>query len=137
MFDQGFICSQSVLAAYCDLYGLEKDLALRIANGFGAGIARKQEVCGAVTGAVMLIGLKYGKIEPDDSDAHEKTYKMVDCFCNKFLERNNSINCHELLGCDLPTAKQKGLFSTLCTKYVKDSAEIIEELIIQENGSAE
>jgi hypothetical protein len=80
----------------------------------------------------MLIGLKYGKISANDFYAHEKTYKAVDCFCSKFIERNKSINCYELLGCDIPTAKDKGLFSELCPKYVKDSAEIIEELLQDE-----
>ena len=132
MFKEGFVCSQAVLAAYCDMYGLEKDFALRIGNGFGGGIARKQEICGAVSGAIMLIGLKYGKIESDDSAAHEKTYKMIDCFCKKFIERNNSLNCYELLGCNLSIANEKGLFATLCKKYVSDSAELIEELLEEE-----
>ena len=58
--------------------------------------------------------------------------ELFKCFCSKFIERNKSINCYELLGCDIPTAKDKGLFSELCPKYVKDSAEIIEELLQDE-----
>lgn len=129
MFKEGYMCSQSVLAAFSDLFGLEKELAFKIANGFGGGIARKQEVCGAVSGAVMIIGLKYGKVLADDSLSHEKTYSMVDHFCKKFIEKNKSINCYEILGCDLPTARAKDLFSTVCRKCVRDSAEIIEELL--------
>lgn len=129
MFRDGYVCSQAVFAAYSEELGLEKSLALKIGNGFGGGIARKQEICGAVSGAVMLIGLKYGKADPQNSIAHEKTYEMVNLFCEKFIERNHSIDCHELLGCDMATAKEKGLFSTLCKKYVADSAEIIGEIL--------
>lgn len=129
MFSKGYMCSQAVFAAFSEMLGLDKESALRIANGFGSGIARKQEICGAVSGAIMVIGLKYGKIVAEDSVSHEKTYSMVDCFCKKFMERNKSINCYEILGCDLQTAKDKGLFSTVCLKCVRDSAQIIEELL--------
>ena len=129
MFRDGYLCSQAVLAVYSETLGLDKNLALRIANGFGAGIARKQETCGAVSGAIMLIGLKYGKVAADDSIAHEKTFEMVNCFCRKFAEKNNSINCRELLGCDMATAKEKGLFATLCKKYIMDSVEIAGEIL--------
>lgn len=118
-----------VFASYSDLLGLDKETALKIGNGFGGGIARKQEVCGAVSGAVMVIGLKSGKIQPDDDVSHEKTYREVNDFCRQFIERNKSINCREILGCDLATAKERGLFSTTCVKCVRDSAEIIEKLL--------
>lgn len=129
LFKEGFVCSQAVFAAFSDMFGVDKNNALRLASGFGAGIARKQEVCGAVSGAIMLIGMKYGKTSGKDLEAHEKTYEVVDCFCSKFIERNKSINCYELLGCDISTANANGLIKKLCPKYVKDSAEIISELL--------
>jgi C_GCAxxG_C_C family probable redox protein len=134
MFRDGYLCSQAVFAAYSEMLGLEKDLAFKIGNGFGAGIARRQEVCGAVSGAVMLIGLKYGKVDPNDSIAHEKTFKLVNDFCAKFIEKNKSINCHELLGCDMATAKEKGLFSTLCKKCIMDSVDIVGEILEDSEG---
>lgn len=132
MFKSGYICSQAVLAAFSEALGLEKEMALKIANGFGGGIARKQEVCGAVSGAVMLIGLKYGKVQADDTISHEKTYRTIENFCSKFIERNQSIKCYDILGCDMPTAKERGLFSTVCLKCVRDSAEIIEDLLFED-----
>jgi C_GCAxxG_C_C family probable redox protein len=129
LFDEGFVCSQAIFATYCDEYGLERNIALKIANGFGGGIARKQEICGVVSGAIMLIGLKYGKTESSDSKAHENTYRIINYYCERFIERNHSTNCCELLGGDLRNANEKGLFGTLCRKYVKDSAEIIEILL--------
>lgn len=128
-FSKGYVCSQAVFAAYSDLFGLDKEIAFRIGNGFGGGIARKQEICGAVSGAIMVIGLKYGKTQPDDMVSHEDTYKKVDYFYKSFIERNKSTNCREILGCDLIIAKEKGLFSSVCRKCVIDAAEIIENLL--------
>lgn len=129
MFKKGYMCSQAVFAAYSEMLGLDKEMALRIGDGFGGGIARRQEVCGAVSGAVMLIGLKHGKIQAEDNISHEKTYAMVEEFCSSFIDRNKSINCCEILGCNLSTAKERGLFSTVCLKCVRDAAEIVEELL--------
>ncbi len=129
MFEEGFICSQAVFAAFSEKYGLDKKIALKIANGFGGGIARNQEVCGAVSGAIMLIGLKHGKTESGDSVSHEKTYELVNQFINKFTEKNGSINCFDLLKCKLPEAREKGLFSSLCRNYVRDAAEIAGGLL--------
>ena len=129
MFEEGFICSQAVFAAFSEKYGLDKKIALKIANGFGGGIARNQEVCCAVSGAIMLIGLKYGKTESGDSVSHEKTYELVNQFINKFTEKNGSINCFDLLKCKLPEAREKGLFSSLCRNYVRDAAEIAGGLL--------
>jgi len=122
MFKQGFVCSQAVFAAFCEKCGLEKSFALRIGSGFGAGIARQQEVCGAVTGAVMFLGLKYGKVKGDDIAAHEKAYDRANVFCKKFIEKNKSIKCSELLGCSMAEAKEKKLFSTLCREFINDNA---------------
>ena len=129
MFEEGFICSQAVFAAFSEKYGLDKKIALKIANGFGGGIARNQEVCGAVSGAIMMIGLKYGKTESADSASHERTYKIVNRFIDKFTEKNGAINCFDLLGCTLPEAREKGLFASLCSNYVRDAAVILEDLL--------
>ncbi|MFA5385281.1 MAG: C-GCAxxG-C-C family protein [Eubacteriales bacterium] len=131
MFKQGFVCSQAVFAAFCEKCSLEKSFALRIGSGFGAGIARKQEVCGAVTGAVMFLGLKYGKVRGNDTAAHEKAYDKVNVFCKRFIEKNKSIKCSELLGCSMAEAKEKKLFSTLCREFIRNSAEILEEMLLE------
>mgnify|MGYP000859805958 CR=1 FL=1 len=129
MFSEGFTCSQAVFAAFSEMLGLEKEMALKIGNGFGGGVARRQSICGAVSGAIMAIGLKYGKTVPNDRDSHEKTYSMVDNFCEEFSKRNGSINCNEILGCKMAVAKEKGLFSTVCQKCVKDASEIVEDIL--------
>jgi C_GCAxxG_C_C family probable redox protein len=135
-FKEGFACSQSIFSTYGDVFGLHRDVALKISCAFGGGMAGLGETCGAVTGALMVIGLKYGKEKSDDNVAKEKTYKFAREFINKFKSLNGSIKCKELLNCDISTpegmkvAKEKNLFTTICPKLVRDSAEILEKLLL-------
>jgi C_GCAxxG_C_C family probable redox protein len=129
LFDEGFACSQAVLGAFCEPLGMDRALAMKIANGFGGGIARRQEICGAVSGAVMVIGLKYGRTEAGDMQAHKKTYEKVNAYCNAFEAKHGFIQCRDLLGCGMEEAKEKGLFTSLCPKFVRDAADILEELM--------
>lgn len=133
-FEKGFNCSQAVLSSYCEQFGLDCNTALRIATGFGGGM-KIGETCGAVTGAFMVLGLKYGNTTPEDKETKEKTYEMVIEFTNRFKARNGSVICRELLGCDISTpegskvAVEKGLFSSVCPRLVQDAAEILEEML--------
>ena len=139
-FNLGFSCSQSIVATFGVQYGLDTEQALRIAGAFGGGMARMGETCGAVTRALMVIGLLYSKTRPEDEAAKEKTYQVVHLFVDKFRTRNGSILCRELLGCDISTAsgsqqaRDSKLFKTLCPEYVRISAEILKDLI--EEGQA-
>ncbi len=134
-FKEGFSCSQAMLSTYGPQLGLNHELALKVSGAFGGGMARMGETCGAVTGAFMVIGLKYGKTKIEDEQAKEKTYSLVKEFVDRFKSRNGSIVCRELLGCDISTpegrelAKEKNLFATLCPKFVQDAAEIIEQIL--------
>lgn len=114
---------------------MDREIALKIACPFGAGIARLAETCGAVTGAIMVIGLKHGRSKIEDIESKEKTYGLVREFVGKFCEKNGSIVCKELLGCDIGTtegmkiANEKKLFITHCPKLVRDASEILEEIL--------
>ncbi|MHC4630378.1 MAG: C-GCAxxG-C-C family protein [Planctomycetota bacterium] len=137
LFKQGYncsqACSQAILAAYAEHPDLRRKTALKLACGFGGGM-RMAETCGAVTGAFMVIGLKYGPADAEDKNAKEKTYELVREFAEKFNSRNGSVICKELLGCDISTregakiAKENNLCSSLCPKMIRDAAEIIEEM---------
>lgn len=115
--------------------GLERDLALKVAGAFGGGMARMGETCGAVTGALMVIGLKYGMTQAKDEAARDKTYKLAQEAMTRFKARHDSVVCRELLGYDLSKPKErkaahdKGLFSTLCPELVRDAVEIVEQLL--------
>jgi C_GCAxxG_C_C family probable redox protein len=133
LFSSGLNCSQSVLVSFCESYGLSRESALKIACGFGGGI-RSGDVCGAVSGAVMVIGLKYGNSDITDLDSKRNCYMQTSEFLKLFREKNGSIVCRDLLGCDISTesgmkqAKDKGLFTTVCVDLVKDAIELLENL---------
>jgi C_GCAxxG_C_C family probable redox protein len=128
LFNQGYCCSQAVLAVFIEELGLSKENGLKIASGFGGGM-RMAETCGAVTGAFMVLGLKFG---PDK----EKVRLRVEELIKKFKMINGSVNCRELMGCDITTqvgldmAREKNLFDTTCTKLIRDATEILEEKIL-------
>jgi C_GCAxxG_C_C family probable redox protein len=96
-------------------------------------------VCGAVSGAIMVLGLKFGMTDESDNDAKDKTNDLVGDFINKFKIMNGSIRCRDLLQCNLSTlegrqiAKEKDLFNTLCPRFVSDAAQILEEMISAES----
>jgi C_GCAxxG_C_C family probable redox protein len=110
-FMAGFNCTQSVLYSYASELHCDPDLALRIANGFGAGMGRKQEVCGAVSGAILVIGLLYGRGEHDGTEKTEKTYATVRALIDAFTAQYGSISCRQLLeGCSLVSEEGRRRF---------------------------
>lgn len=134
-YNSGFNCSQAILSTYGTEFGIDRDTALKLSTGFGGGMGRMGETCGAVSGAFMVIGLKYGKTVFDDNDKREKTYELVKEFRRRFEEKNGSIVCKKLLNCDISIkseaerARDTGLFKTICPEMISDAAGILEELI--------
>jgi len=117
------------------MIGLDRETTLKIACSFGAGMGAMGETCGAVTGALMVIGLKFGNVDANDKESKERTYAYVRDFMSRFIQCNGSIKCKDILDCDISTAeglkiaKEKQLFTTLCAKFVEDSASIIEQIL--------
>ena len=134
-FKNDFNCAQSVFSTYAQQFGLDKQTALRVSCPFGAGMAFMAETCGAVTGALMVIGLKHGKARPDDNDAKLKTYALSREFVARFKARHETSVCRELLGCDIGTEEGKRFFDEnqyeekLCAKFVADAVTILEEIL--------
>lgn len=135
-FKEDCNCSQAVFSTYAPALGLDRETALRVAAAFGGGMGRTGETCGAVSGALMVIGLRYGQPTAEDKGAKEKTYELAREFMNRFAARNNGcVKCRELLGRDVGSpedrqaAREQGLFETLCPKFVRDAAEVVEQLI--------
>lgn len=135
-FKDKFNCAQSILSSYSTQYGLDNDTALKLATGFGGGIAKFGRTCGAVSGAIMVIGLKYGMGLNDGTEMREKTYQVIRKFSDQFQEINGSVICRELLlGCDINTPEgmdyynQNEFFEKKCLQYVKNVAEILEEIL--------
>lgn len=98
LFKSGYNCSQSVVAAFADLYDIDMTQALKIASSFGGGIGRMRETCGAACGIFILAGLDCGSVDPKDNKGKSDNYKVVQQLAEEFKKRNGSINCGELLG---------------------------------------
>ncbi|MBO4735606.1 MAG: C_GCAxxG_C_C family protein [Paludibacteraceae bacterium] len=98
LFNSGFNCSQSVVAAFADMYGFTEEQALRMSASFGAGMGRMRETCGAVCGMFLLAGLECGQTDPKDAASKTFNYKVVQELAAKIKEQNGSIRCADLLG---------------------------------------
>jgi len=135
-FANTFNCSQSVLSAFGQDYGLTEDMCLKLGCAFGGGMARQQMTCGAVTGALMVLGLKFGRAAGDPQSQTRITYEKTMEFFDEFKNKHRSINCRELLqGLDMndPEDAKKiqelDLFKNVCSGYIQDAAEIVEKLL--------
>jgi len=133
-FRIGYNCAESVLLAIAkDALEIESDLIPKIATGFGGGISRRGYVCGAVSGAVMGFGLKYGRNSPEELRA--KTYNRVVEFCKQFQKMFGSIICKELSGCDLSTIegirkfREENVYEQRCHYFISGAIEIFMSLI--------
>ena len=133
-FSQGYNCAQSVVFAFANEVNIDKNTLLAISTGFGAGIGKKQEVCGAVSGAVIILGAKYGRKENDTKNKTEVTYSKVQKFIDKFTKEKNAIRCSELLnGCNLLTEEgqkifqKKNMLHEICFKCVVLACDILQE----------
>jgi len=125
--ERKFNCSQSVLAAFAPQLGLPEATALKLASPFGGGVARQGEICGALTGALLALGLARGADSPAGKDA---TYRMGQEFLRRFRERHPAVTCRALLGASIRTpeewqaARQSGVFESVCPAVIRTAAEI-------------
>ena len=126
-------CAQAVAAAYSAECGLDVDKALQAAVGFGGGMGKLQETCGAVSGAVMVLGLYSGFKEGDSRDKINAVYEKVRRLIGGFSARKGTVKCRDLLGCDLTTEEGQKFFKEnnlrdRCKDYVRLSCELLEEI---------
>lgn len=135
-FQEGFNCSQAVMYSFSDELQIEKETALKLACGFGAGMGRKEEVCGAVTGGIIAIGCKYGRGEKDDPAATELTYTKTRELMDQFALKHGTFSCRKLLnGCDLTTEEgkkhfnQNNLRNSICLPCVQSVVDILENIM--------
>ncbi len=128
-------CAQTILSTYSERFGLDRNLALRLAQGFGGGMGHTGNTCGAVTGAYMVLGLAHKISGGNPRENLEKTYGLMNEFNSKFRELHSSVICKELIGCDLSTpeglaeARNKSVFTKVCSDFVRDSVKILDALL--------
>lgn len=140
LFKEGYNCSQSVVAAYADIYGFSREQALRMAASFGGGIGRMRETCGAACGMFLLAGLERSAVEGGDRESKAANYALVQEMARLFKEKSGSLRCADLLG----LAKKEPIVSTPeartsqyyakrpCAKMVETAARIFGDFLEKE-----
>jgi len=131
----GYNCAQSVLAVFAPELGMDRDTAMKIACGFGSGMGRSGNMCGAVTGGMLVLGLKFGMMDSESQEDKEKTYEEVAVLLERIKTIHGSANCTDLMGVDLGTpeglqeSQDRDLSDKVCSKIIEDVTRILEELI--------
>jgi len=136
LFKKGYNCSQSLFAAFCDESNLDFEDALKISSSFGGGMGRLREVCGAVSGMFMVVGVKYGYTDPTDKIKKSEHYKLIQSLAKRFEEKNSSLICRELLGLTvkqgspIPEDRTEAYYKKRpCAELVEYAAQILDEYI--------
>ncbi len=134
LFLKGYNCTQSILYAFGEEFGLAEETALKISCGLGAGMARQGDVCGAVTGGILVLGLRHGRGLKNDRTATEITYAKTQELMKLFTSEHGSCLCRQLLkGCDLSTElgqntfKENDYLNKICLNCVQSVVEILEQ----------
>lgn len=135
-FRKGYNCAQSVVLAFGDVTGLDEHTAAMLSSSFGGGMGRLREVCGAVSGALTVLGLVQGYADPDDPDAKKAHYHRVQEFARSFREKNGSIICRELLsgvqtvGGSDPEQRTEAYYKKRpCPALCRCAAKILDEML--------
>lgn len=136
LFLEGYNCAQAVAGAFCEDVGMDFDTAIKLSSSFGAGMGMLREVCGALSGAFMIIGLKYGYASPTDMEAKTEHYKLIREIAEKFKEQNGSIICRELLQSvnakkqNTPSERTKEYYKERpCLAMVESAAAVIDNIL--------
>ena len=138
LFLEGYNCAQSVLCAFEDVTGFERETAAKLASSFGGGLGRMREVCGAVSGASMVLGLAKGYCDLKDFEAKKAHYARVQEFARRLKEQNGSIICRELLS-GVETEKggmpekrtERYYHKRPCALLCKCAADILDEMFTE------
>lgn len=133
---EGYNCAQAVLYTCGDDLGVDKHALVKLASGFGAGMGRKGEVCGALTGGIIALGARYGRGRHDDRTATEQTYARTRDLMDQFESEHGAVTCRDLLdGCDLMTPEGRQLYAekelgrTVCQKCVRSVVVSLQDML--------
>jgi C_GCAxxG_C_C family probable redox protein len=131
----GLNCAQAVAKTYAAEAGLDEQTAARLMATFGAGMGRSGLVCGAISGAALVLGAKFGNADPADTARRDKAYAAAAGLVDAFRREHGTVLCRELTGFDLRDAQQlqrareQGVFADRCPVFVKTAAAILEEML--------
>jgi C_GCAxxG_C_C family probable redox protein len=130
-FKEGYVCSESILMTFAEVNGIKCEHIPKIATGFAGGMGRSGSVCGALTGAIMALSLKYGRTKLNETEAYEKCMTKSRELYTQFEKTCGSIYCRDLTHCDLTTAegrrkfKEQQIREKVCAKIVENSMRIL------------
>ena len=127
LFEQKYNCTQAILLAYSDLFNVERDTALKLASGFGGGIAATGGVCGVISGAVMVLGLKYGFTDSTDTNKKIEERETIRNFIKEFKTNHKGIECRQLLVEDEGVVHK--MHSGKCRALVEEACDLLEKYI--------
>ncbi len=138
LFAEGRNCAQAVFAAFCDVTGLDEELALRLSSSFGGGMGRMREVCGACSAMFMVAGILYGYSSEDDDAAKGAHYKRIQLLAGEFKKEHETIICRELLkglsvtSTPQPEKRTEKYYKTRpCIRFVRTAAEVLDRYIAE------
>lgn len=135
LFGDGFNCAQAIVTAFANDFDLDETTALRIAGGLGGGMGRQGLICGIALGAMIVIGLKFGKVSPEDNDARDRAYNAVKEFSNRFTAKFGSLYCRDILGVDNSTPEGREYIHSnhitdkICPPILQSAVEMVEQII--------
>lgn len=136
-FEQGYNCAQSVVAAFSDKLNIDFQTALKVSSSFGGGMGKLREVCGAVTGMFIVVGLMYGYDDKSDTTSKTAHYKLIQELAEKFKASNDSLICRDLLGVEVtggyvPEERSAEYYAKRpCKRLVGEAAQILADYIFQ------
>ena len=137
LFAEGYNCAQAVAVAFCDVTGMEESCMAKLSSSFGGGMGRMREVCGAVSGMLMVLGQLYGYVENGENDCHKKEhYQLVQSLAGAFREECGSIICREILKSPasdpIPTPRSEEYYANRpCARMVMTASRLLDEYIAE------
>lgn len=136
-FESGYNCCQSVFATYADLFGMDRETALKLSCSMGGGIGRMREVCGTISAMALLAGLQCGNTDPGNQEAKTYNYEKVRSLADAFQKEHGTIICRELLGIKereqsaAPAERTAQYYASRpCSNLIACAAGLVEEMLL-------
>ena len=134
MMKRGFLCSQAVFSTLGEQLGIDRSQAIKLATGMGAGISGRGEICGAISGGIMAIGLKHGPDQSTGADSRNKTFFLTQELIEKIKVKHGCYTCRDLTGVDftfpegIRQYEERNIAEKVCFNVIRDTIETVEEL---------
>ena len=134
-FNNGYNCSQAVLGAFCEEYGIDLDKACKMAVAFGGGVSRQGRMCGCLAGALMVLGLQYGQDSTQSVDIRIQNYELGKELCKEFIRVNGALDCKDIIKYNLNNIEERAeaqkadVFKNRCSQVVVNTAKLLEAFL--------